>query len=495
VDTSTAIVIAPLGIALLTVVAVVVADMLSRRAAVLIGAVGLAVAAAFAAYAVYALTEVLPVGAVVVGGLGYSAPTAVICALGSAVLLGGWHWYVDSPRGGAAAALVVMLAAASAALSVTIDLLFLLIVLEIIAVCGYALVGQRGTAAAGEASVKFVIQGAVATGLLVLALAILFGLNGSITAVVLAGQAFSREYAVLAMLVVGLLAATYSFKLGAFPFHSWAPDAFETAPAPSGAALASLPKVGAILSAFLVFFFGFGSTFETVRADGFVAIAPVWAALATASIVFGNLVALPQKSYTRMLGYSGIAQVGYAMIGLAVVVGDSATEGVASNMPFVMPGAAILISAYAVAVVGAFLVAEAARRKRPDWDGSIAGLAGLGRESVALGLATSVIMLSLTGIPLTAGFWGKLAVFGAAAETGWVWLAVVGVLGSVVSFGYYGNVLKVMYLDDPPEHGRPSAGRGRAATIVTSFIALDLLVIGIFPLLTGITPLFRFFAF
>jgi len=427
---------APMLVSLATVLLVLVADMFSRKAAILAGVAGLAVAAGFGFYAVYSVTQIVSIADVMVGGAGYSAAPALACALCALVLVGGWHWYLDSSGGGAAIALVVLVASASSALSATVDLVFLLLMLEILAVCGYALVGQAGTPRAGEASVKYVIQGSVATGLLVLALAILLGINGSVTNVFLVAESLSREYAIQTMLVVGLFVAAYSYKLGAFPFHSWAPDAFETAPPPSAAALASVPKIAAIISAFIIFMRTFGRTFTTIDEAGYIEIAAVWAVVATASILFGNFVALRQSSYTRMLGYSGIAQVGYALVGITVVAGDPVREAGGSNLGLVFPATAILISAYALAIVGAFLVAEAVRRIRPDWDGTVSGMAGVGRNSAVLGLGTSVLMFSMTGIPLTAGFWGKLGVLGAAAEQGWVWLALVGVLGSGVSFGF-----------------------------------------------------------
>jgi NADH-quinone oxidoreductase subunit N len=213
-----------------------------------------------------------------------------------------------------------------------------------------------------------------------------------------------------------------------------------------------------------------------------------WGVLAAASIIFGNFVALRQTSYLRMLGYSGIAQVGYALVAVAVA-GAAPTQAV-------FQAAAVLVAAYAVAVSGAFMLAEAVRRMRPEWDGSISGLAGLGREKALLGIASAVIMFSLTGIPLTAGFWGKLQVFGLAIQGGYEWLAVIGVLGSVVSFGYYGSVLRSMYFDDAPAVAREGeTPRARAATFVVVLTGLALLVVGVLPLVTGLAPLLTFFSF
>jgi NADH-quinone oxidoreductase subunit N len=180
---------------------------------------------------------------------------------------------------------------------------------------------------------------------------------------------------------------------------------------------------------------------QSVLLVAFAPLRAVWlplvGVLAAASIVFGNLGALRQSSFRRMLGYSGIAQVGYALVALT---GPAHTT---AALP-------VFAATYALGAGGAFLIAEAAG-EGSVWDGSIAQLAGLGRRRPALAAALTVCLLSLTGIPLTAGFVGKFLAFGAAVAGGYVWLAVLGVIGSVVSFGYYGSVLRAVYLDDIAE--------------------------------------------
>jgi NADH-quinone oxidoreductase subunit N len=487
-ESSQLIVASPVLISVATVLVLLVADMFSRRVAIILGILGLVKASGFAVWAVFGVSEVTAVQDVFIGGKGYSSVAAIVCALGALTLLGGWHWYAESARGGPAAALVVMVAAGSAALAGTIDLVMLLIIFATLSVSGYALVAQPGTPRASEASVKYVVQGSVATGLLVLGLAVLLGLNGTTSNILFLSEALATEYASPVMFAAGMLAAAYAFKLGAFPFHSWTPDSYEAAPPASSAILASAPKLATVLSLLLVFGVTFGGKGYIMGTAADPVLPLAWGVIAAASILFGNLVALRQSSYLRMLGYSGIAQIGYALVAVTV--------SAAAPAQAVFQAAAVLVSAYAIAVLGAFMLGEAVRRRRPEWDGSIRGLAGLGTTDIALGLGGAVIMFSLTGIPLTAGFWGKLQVFGLAVQVGYEWLAVIGVLGSVISFGYYGSVLRSMYFDDAPavESDAP-APRARAATFVVLLVAAVLVVAGVLPLIIGLEPLLRFFAF
>ena len=227
------------------------------------------------------------------------------------------------------------------------------------------------------------------------------------------------------------------------------PDAFETAPPAATAVLASAGKIGPIAAIVWLALSVAGPT-----ADRVLVIA---ALLSVASIVFGNLAALRQRSFSRMLAYSGVAQVGYALAGVALASGSQQ----------------VLIFAvlYGLTSVASFIFVVALREVEPSWDGSIPGLAGLSRRHPALAASLVVIMLSLTGIPLTAGFWGKFLIFGAASVGGYLWLAIVGMLGSVVSFGYYGGTLRAAFMDEeraaaPVEARarprRPAAGSARA---------------------------------
>jgi len=496
----------PIGSAIAGGVLGVLADAFgSRRLSVALSAAGTALGAVVAVWLVYELPGTLLAYNVLAGGGGFAAIGAVVLTLSALSLVGGWAWFTRSPAGGSAAALIALAGGAAAALAGTVDMVFLLIALECLALTAYALVAQSRNARSDEAAMKYVVQGAVATGLLVLGIAILVGVYGG-TSGLIPLQASAAAGGPLTPLAgaMALVVAAFAYKLGGFPFHSWAPDVFETAPPASAGYLAGAPKVGAVLAAFIVSSILFGSTMlpawqfsreiagVTIEIDQ-SRISVMWAVLAAGSIIFGNLAALRQESYGRMLGYSGIAQVGYAMIGLAV-----GERVVGSTM--------LLMTAYAFAALAAFLGGEAVRCQRPGWDGSIGGMAGFGRSNALVGAAVAVAMFSLTGIPLTAGFWGKLLVFGAAVGFGWEWLVVIGVLGSVVSFGYYGKVLRSMYFEPAEEVAEPSGDDEGSvpatgsvfalpATLTASLVAAAVVAVGIAPLVWGLGFLQRFFAF
>ena len=417
-------------------------------------------------------------GDVVLSGSGFSAAVGSICGIGAIVVLGGWRPLTRTPSGGGLAALAAVLVAAAAAVAVAVDLLVVLIGLEAMALCAYALVWSARTPSATEAALKYFVQGAVATGLYVLGLAILFGLYGGSTSYVWVRGVMGTEAGPPVATAFVLVGVAFAYKIGAFPFHSWALDAFESSPPHLAAVMAGVPKLAAVVAMIVLF-----------SRSVFAGISPdyqlwVFGSLAILSMVFGAAGGLQQRSYTRMLAYSGVAQVGYALVGVALGA-------------VAMTSAAILLTAYALASGAAFLAAGAFRVARPEWDGTIAGLAGLGRERRFLGASLAVALFSLIGMPLTAGFWGKFLLFGVAVTAGYWWLALIGVIASVVSFGYYGGVLKSLYFETPV--WAPASGEeptvDRAAELVVAVLAIMLLIIGIVPILAGLRLLLGFLTF
>ncbi|MDZ4063116.1 MAG: NADH-quinone oxidoreductase subunit N [Coriobacteriia bacterium] len=454
----------------------------SRKGATAVAAVLLATATAVAVWEALVL-KAGGIQGVILGGSTYAAVQSVILFCATCAVIGGWTYFTERRLGAGAVALMAFSAAACTALASSIDLFMTLIAMETIAICAYALVASAGSPRSAEAGMKYLIQGAVATGLFLMGVAIVFGLHGGQSSYVSLSQIVGGALFWPAATSMGLIMAAIAFKMGAFPFHSWAPDVFETAPPAASSFMAGAPKLGAVLAALLIF--------GTVYADsGFTERMQVlWIVLAVASIAFGNLSGLRQTSYGRMLAYSGIAQIGYALVGLSI--GGS-----------VVYQTLVLVSAYAVAVLGAFMAAEAVRIVRPGWDGSIAGMAGIARDYPGLAVALAAVMFSLTGIPLTVGFWGKLLVFVAAVAAGKTWLVVVAVVGSVVSFGYYGGVLRAVFFDDPietPDVDDDEAGeirsRSRAARAIVAVAAACVVVAGVVPLFVGLGFLQSFFGF
>lgn len=393
-------------------------------------------------------------------------PAVVCLALGALILVGASRTLTADGAGVRSAALAAIAASAAAAVAVSTDLLMLFIGVETLALAGYGLVAAAGTRRSGEATMKWFVQGSVATVVFIAGLAAIAGQTGGSLGYAAIRSLTSGGAAPVGLTVgIALVIAALAFKAGAFPFHAWMPDAFETGPAPAVALLASVGKIAPLSAAVWLL----AAVSQTVAAR----IAPVLAILAVLSIAVGNLAALRQRSLARMLAYSGIAQVGYALVGL--LAGQSATV--------------VLLFAvlYAATSAASFLFVVAMDDLEPEWDGTIDGLAGLSRRRPGLATALAVVMFSLTGIPLTAGFWAKFVVFAAAASSGWVWPVIVAVVFSVVSFGFYGNVLRVAFMVDGPGSEPISVrGSGRAAA-VTAALALLVVAIGVAPFLSGFT--------
>jgi NADH-quinone oxidoreductase subunit N len=287
-----------------------------------------------------------------------------------------------------------------------------------------------------ESGLKYLIVGAVGSAILLYGLALLYGAVGSTDLSTigdaLAGTGPTSEpllTAGMALIVAGL-----GFKASAVPFHMWTPDVYEGAPTPITAFMATATKAAAF-AAFLRIFAG---ALPSLLHEWQVVIASV----AAITVVVGNIAALLQRNMKRLLAYSGIAQAGYLMIGVAA----GSIRGSEAVLYYLLAYLAMTIAAFAVVVI----------REREVEDGDrLEALAGYGRARPLLGLVMTVSMLSLAGFPPLSGFVGKFLLFGAAVENDLTWLAVVGAVGSIISLGYYLRVLSVMWFGVPD----PGAGR------------------------------------
>jgi NADH-quinone oxidoreductase subunit N len=454
----------PAALCALAAVVVMVLEIVGRRtAAVYAGAVGLLAAG------VLALVRVAPAtggDAIIVGGK-TSVVAGVLAIVASLLIVAGGRRSTSEPTGAQGVALVCFGTAASLAALASGDLIWLIIALETAALVGYAIVARPATPRADGAALRYFVQGAAMTGILLFGAVGLIAMAGGsgYPALALLGSGGGSVVATAALLVLAALA----FKAGAFPLHTWAPDAYEAATPWEAGYLATVPKSAALMAAVVLF----GQALPGAEAAWMPAL---WL-LAVGSIVYGTLVALRQRTYTRMLAYSGIAQTGYVLTALT-----AGADG--------LLGAIAMAVSYSIASAAAFAVAEAVRTRRPDWDGSIEGMAGIGASSPLLGISLTVVMLSLTGIPLTFGFWGKFLAFGAAIGSGSGWLAAVALVASVVSFGFYGSVLKSVYFTAGPA-AETAAPRRRvdAATVAVAVAAACLLAAGIIPLVLGLGTL------
>jgi NADH-quinone oxidoreductase subunit N len=335
------------------------------------------------------------------------------------------------------------------------DLILLFLAFELMSIPLYVLAGfLKRDAGAVEASLKFFLVGSVSSAVMAYGLSFVYGATGTTDLARIAQVATAGP-----LLTLGLVAALvgFAFKIAAFPFHMWVPDTYEAASTPFVAWLSVAPKAAGFVALFRVYFEGTGD-----RAAAWV---PVAAALATVTMVGGNLMALPQQNTKRLLAYSGIAQIGYMLVGVAA----ASASGTAMVLFYLV--------AYVFGNMGAFLVVEALARA----EGSEATTAfrGLAQRSPLLALAMLLFLLSLGGIPFVAGFWAKLYVFWAATERGLYWLVLLGALLTVVALFYYLLVAKRMYIE-APERTTPVAVTPTLALSV-ALCALGVVILGLYP--------------
>ena len=366
--------------------------------------------------------------------------------------------------------LILVVATLGACLvSAAADLVMVFLGLETLSIPLYILAAfRRDDLRSAESGMKYFLFGAFASALMLFGLSILYGFSGQTSIYALAevlpaasGEAVLPVLAALTLVVVG-----FGFKIGAAPFHFWTPDMYEGAPTPVTAFVSVASKAAsfALLVRFLI------AVFPQSLVVGGHEIQAFWVSLAALmaviSMTLGNVLALSQRNIKRLLAYSSIAQAGYALIGVAAI--QSQTEqGVASVGFYLFMYTFTNLLAFAVVV----FFSEATGSE------TIADLAGLNRRSPWLALMMTIALLSLGGIPPTAGFFGKFFLFNAAVQADLTWLAIVGVLNAIVALYYYLIVIKVMYVDRSADEDRPIA-LSRASGWALALPGLAVLLMG-----------------
>ncbi len=326
---------------------------------------------------------------------------------------------------------------------------------------------QRDSLRSSEAGLKYFVLGAVASGMLLYGCSMVYGFSGTTSFDELAGLLDGMPPEEISIgLIVGLvfIAAGLAFKVSAVPFHMWTPDVYEGAPTPVTAFFAVAPKIAAIALLLRVMMGPFEALFDQWQQIVFL--------LAVASMLLGAFGAIGQRNIKRLMAYSSIGHVGYALVGLAA--GTQAG----------INGVVIYMAIYLAMGAGTWGCILAMRRQDTMVE-SIDDLAGLSTNNPSMALAIAIFMFSMAGIPPLAGFFGKFYVFMAAVDAGLYTLAVVGVLTSVIGAFYYLRVIKIMYFDDPAEKFDAPAGReiSYVVAITAAFTALFFLYTG--PLLSG----------
>jgi NADH-quinone oxidoreductase subunit N len=342
------------------------------------------------------------------------------------------------------------------------DLLVVFLALEVMSLAVYVLTGiRRDSAVASEAAFKYFLLGAFASAFFLYGIAFTYGLTGSTrldrVGSLIAAQAMAPTP--MQLLAVGLLLVGFAFKVSAVPFHMWTPDAYEGAPA----AVTGFMSTGVKAAAFAAFFRVFLAAFEPLRADWW---AIVWA-IAAATMILGTVVGVAQTSVKRMLAYSSIAHGGYLLVALV------------SANDFAKGAVLFYLLAYAVTNLGAFGVLALL----DDGDRAndrVRDFAGLWNERPRLAALMTIFLLSLGGFPPTAGFVAKWYVFTAAVKAGYYWLAIIGVLTSVISVFFYLRIVVMMYMSPAAAPARvPCVPRLAAAALVAS--AILIFYLGILP--------------
>ncbi|HEV2747947.1 MAG TPA: NADH-quinone oxidoreductase subunit NuoN [Allosphingosinicella sp.] len=329
------------------------------------------------------------------------------------------------------------------------DLLTLYIGLELQSLSAYVLASfQRRDTRSAEAGLKYFVLGALASGILLYGISLLYGFTGStLFGGVAAGLARDGVSTGELFGIVFVLAGI-AFKVSAVPFHMWTPDVYEGAPTPVTAFFASAPKVAAMALLTRVAIEGMGpATFEWRQIIIFMALA---------STVLGGVAAIGQRNIKRLLAYSSINNVGFALIGLAAAT----REGVASVLFY--------MAVYVAMTLGSFLVVLRMRDAEGRPVEEIASLSGLSRTRPGLAAAMAIFMFSLAGIPPLFGFWPKFLVFNAAVAADLTWLAAVGIATSVIGAYYYLKIIKTMYFDEAAPAYEPGRDRVEAALIAAA---------------------------
>ena len=352
------------------------------------------------------------------------------------------------------------------------DLLTIYLGLELMSLALYVLAGFRRVESRSlEASAKYFVLGSFSSGILLYGISLLFGLTGStrLSAIAVATSTNGLNDPAM-ILAMALLVVGFGFKIAVVPFHMWTPDVYEGSPTSVTAFMAVASKVASFAAFMRVFLEGLGG------------LKPHWEglflALCVATLVLGNVVAIVQTNIKRMLAYSSIAHAGYALIGVVVAGHPDAETSVRTlGLSSVM----LYLAVYAFMTLGAFAVVAMVRKQGVEGD-EIEDFAGLSKRHPVAALLMLVFMVSLAGIPPTAGFIGKFYLFMAAIKAGLTWLAIVAVVLTAISAYFYLRVVMVMYMREPQSVGPATRfATSPAIAVVLACALAGVVLLGLFP--------------
>ena len=380
------------------------------------------------------------------------------------------------------------------------DLVMIFLGLEILSIATYVMAGfRRGDVRSNESSLKYFILGSFSSAFLLFGIALVYGatakaipggvIAGTTNLSVIAERINDSLYPPLLFAGAAMLLIGFAFKVALAPFHVWTPDVYEGAPTPVTAFMAAGPKAAGFAAFMRVFLFAFplAAAAATSKAATGAQLHSAWLdalwLLAILTMSVGNVVALTQTNVKRMLAYSSIAHAGYALVGF--VAAGAATD--AAQQRDAVAAVIFYLLVYAVMNIGAFAVVTLIARSG-DRRTDVEDYRGIGFQSPALSLTLSLFLLSLLGVPLTAGFMGKVVVFSEALAQGYRWLVIIGVLNTAISVYYYLRLIVVMFFRERTTQWHPPRIPASVALALVLTVG-GVLYLGLFP--NGVINAFR----
>lgn len=396
--------------------------------------------------------------------------TFMFIGVTGAVILASWD-YIEKfgQYQGEFLALVLVASSGMMLLAGARDLIAIFVALELTSITQFILAGFLRDDKGSEAAIKYLLLGAVSSAVVLYGMAFLFGIAGSTNLADISAAIAADDGGMQSAIIVSLVfvIAGFGFKMAIVPFQMWTPDVYQGAPTPVAAFLSVGSKAAAFAVVMRIVFEGFGADYFDEYGK------MLFAVIAAVSMCVGNVMALRQTNIRRMLGYSSIAQAGNILIGLAAIslTDDGTTQAGASAVVF-------FLAAYAFTNLGAFFAIMAIYNKTGSDE--IADYAGMGRLAPIPAAVLLFCLLSLTGLPPTAGFFAKLYIFNAAIRADLVWLVIIGVVNTAVAAYYYLGVARVMYLTDA--EGQPELRTPVYAQVLPVLAATGVLVFSFAPM-------------
>lgn len=461
----------PVSIVAIAALVVLIAEIFSGRqpnryVSITIALIGIIAAAVVAARQFGHVHDAFFGGFMVGGFASVFEEIVLMAAAGSIILYGAIG---PAPRIGGMTALMLWSACGAMLMAGAANLMMIFLGLELLSLGLYALCGSVDRRTSRESALKYLILSSTASGFLLFGFALLFGATGSVQLADLVNPALAASplfWVGAGMFLIGLV-----FKLSLVPFHTWTPDVFEGAPLPVTAFMSVATKAGT-LAVFARFIY---AALPPATAEGL--LPPVWI-VAGISMIVGNVGMLAQRNLKRLLGYSGVAQIGYILVAMA------------GATPLGLRYALYYLVAYAFMNLGAFAVAAAI--SSDDEEGAdIANYRGLGQRRPWLAAAMTVFLLALAGLPPTAGFLGKILILSSSVASGYVWLGALLIVGTAISLYAYAKVIRIMYVREEGEvrDVRPFVP---LAWISAAFCAVLVIAMTFYPLTpSNVLPLVR----